>query len=99
MMKHHFELKTDEDLILLPAWVSNHKIQLALDTAATHTVIDSNILWLIDFNPKNLFGTQLLETSNGVITTQQYKLPEISVLGKTLYNFEIMTYDFLEKGI
>lgn len=40
-----FSLLTDEDIIIVNASIeSKIKCRLALDTAATHTTIDSNIL-------------------------------------------------------
>ena len=46
MKAFHFNLPTDEDVILVNASLEGkYKFRLALDTAATHTTIDSNVLY------------------------------------------------------
>ncbi len=41
-----FDLPTDEDVIIVNASIEGKfKFRLALDTAATHTTIDSNVLY------------------------------------------------------
>ena len=45
-----FDLPTDEDVIIVNASIEGKfKFRLALDTAATHTTIDSNALHLFGF--------------------------------------------------
>ena len=99
MIKHSFELKTDEDLIVLPGWANGHDILMALDTAASHTVIDFNMLLLLGYLPQDAIGKELVETSNGVISIKKYQLDSFEFLDRDLPSFEIMSYDFLEKGI
>jgi hypothetical protein len=41
-MKFHFSRQTDEDLVLISAWLNEDEVRLALDTAASQTVIDAN---------------------------------------------------------
>ena len=43
-MKFRFSRQTDEDLVLVSARLNGDEVRLALDTAATHTVIDANSL-------------------------------------------------------
>ena len=41
-----FELSTNEDVIIINATLERkYKFRLALDTAATHSTIDSNVLY------------------------------------------------------
>ena len=41
-----FDLPTDEDIIIINASIEEkYKFRLALDTAATNTTIDSNVLY------------------------------------------------------
>ena len=99
MRKFPFSLKTEDDLIVLNAWIGNHKIKIALDTAATHTVIDLNTLLMIAGYKPQVIGNSQVETSNGVITVEEFRLEEFEALGKKVASFKTMSYDFLEKGI
>ena len=48
-----FDLPTDEDVIIVNASIEGKfRFRLALDTAATHTTIDSNILYFPDYELK-----------------------------------------------
>jgi hypothetical protein len=49
-----FRLTSEDDLILLEAFVNEYPIVLALDTAASQTVIDWNTLILAGFNEEAL---------------------------------------------
>ena len=99
MKKHAFERTTDEDLIILTAWANDYEIQIAIDTAATHTVIDFNILLILGYSPQDATGSILVETSNGIMPVQKYHLEKFHALDKEITNFEVISYDFLEKGI
>ena len=99
MRKQVFERTTDEDLIIVTAWANDYEIQIAIDTAATHSVIDFNILLILGYSPQDSTGSILVETSNGVMTVQKYLLKKFNALDKEITNFEVISYDFLEKGI
>lgn len=99
MRKYAFERTTDEDLIILTAWANDYEIKIAIDTAATHSVIDFNILLILGYTPQDTTGSILVETSNGIMPVQKYRLNKFNALDKALFNFELISYDFLEKGI
>jgi hypothetical protein len=40
MKKYAFSLETDEDVIIIDSMIDDYPIRLAIDTAATQTVID-----------------------------------------------------------
>ena len=95
-----FELLTDEDVIIVNASISNkYKFRLVLDTAATHTTIDSNVLYFSGYELKNSKGEQEIETSNGIIVVETYDLEQLECLGIIKTNFEVQVYDFLAHGI
>ncbi len=99
MRKHTFNLPTEDDLIIIEAFIGDHPVRLALDTAATHTTIDWNML-LVSGLTLDKQGEWLdLETSNGIMKAQLFTLPRFSALGDELFSFQVLTYDFLEKGI
>ena len=52
-----FDLPTDDDIIIVNASIEDkYKFRLALDTAATHTTIDSNVLYLSGYELKDSKG-------------------------------------------
>lgn len=95
-----FELPTDEDVIIVNASIEEKfKFRLVLDTAATHTTIDSNVLYFSGYELKNSKGEKEIETSNGIIVVETYDLNSLECLGITKANFEVQVYDFLAHGI
>jgi hypothetical protein len=72
---------------------------LALDTAATHTTIDSNMLHLFEFPLGTSKKRVEVETSNGIIITEIYNTPKLEVLGVVETDFEVQVYDFIAHGI
>jgi hypothetical protein len=95
-----FDLPTDEDVIILNASIAGKfKFRLALDTVATHTTIDSNVLYFSGYELKNSKGEQEIETSNGIIVVETYDIENLECLGITKSDFEVQVYDFLAHGI
>lgn len=95
-----FDLPTDEDVIILNATIGGKfKFRLALDTAATHTTIDSNVLYFSGYELKNGKGEQEIETSNGIIVVETYDIDYLECLGIIKTDFEVQVYDFLAHGI
>lgn len=95
-----FELNTDEDIIIVNASIAGKfKFRLALDTAATHTTIDSNVLYFSGYELKDSKGEKEIETSNGIIVVETYDIEHLECLGIVKSNFEVQVYDFLAHGI
>jgi hypothetical protein len=100
MRIYEFEIETEEDLIIVIAKIGEKSfLRLGLDTAATHTTIDSNMLFLAGYYPKNSLGATEVETSNGVVLVEQYSLQRFESLGFKNENFIVQAYDFLAHGI
>ena len=99
-MTFTFELQTDENVIIVNASIEGKfEFRLALDTAATNTTIDSNVLYFIGYELKNSKGEKEVETSNGIIVVETYDIAQLECLGITKTNFEVQVYDFLAHGI
>ncbi len=95
-----FELPTEESIIIVNASIEGKfEFRLALDTAATHTTIDSNVLYFSGYELKDSKGEKELETSNGIIVVDTYDIDQLVFLGITKNNFEVQVYDFLAHGI
>jgi hypothetical protein len=100
MKTYNFEIPDEEELIIVDAVISDYyDFVLGLDTAATHTTIDSNVLYLSGYELKNSIGEVEIETSNGIIIVEQYKLSKFECLGIVKYDFVVQVYDFLAHGI
>jgi len=95
-----FDLLTDEDVIIVNASIGDkYKFRLALDTAATHTTIDGNVLYLSGYDLRNSKGKYEIETANGIIVVERYDIEQLECLGIVKTNFEVQVYDFLAHGI
>lgn len=95
-----FDLPTDEDVIIVNASIEGRfKFRLVLDTAATHTTIDSNVLYFAGYELKNSKGEQKIETSNGIIVVETYDIEQLECLGIVKNNFEVQVYDFIAHGV
>lgn len=95
-----FDLPTEEDVIIVNASVEGKfKFRLALNTAATHTTIDSNVLYFSGYDLKNSKGEKEIETSNGIIVVETFDVEQLECLGISKTNFEVQVYDFLAHGI
>lgn len=99
MKQFPFALTSDEDLIILQAWIEGYEVRLALDTAATHTVIDSNVLFMLGHSFDQPIVIVPIETASGIMEAKQVKISELSTLGIIKDSFQVLTYDFLAYGI
>ena len=100
MIVFTFDLLNDQSVIIVYASIKGkYKLRLALDTAATHTTIDSNVLYFTGYELKNSKGEFEIETANGIIIVERFDLEEFDCLGITKTNFEVQVYDFLAHGI
>ena len=95
-----FDSPTDEEIIIVNASIGDkYKFRLGLDTAATHTTIDSNVLYFSGYELKYSKGEKEVETSNGIILVELYEIEKFECLGIVKSNFEVQVYDFLAHGI
>jgi Aspartyl protease len=102
MRKFPFQLNTLDDLILVEAYVNDYPLMLALDTAASQSVIDWNALHLAGCSvPKPLEIEEMVsvETAAGVMEVPVYIVEQLNALGVNRKDFQVLTYDFLEKGL
>lgn len=101
MSKYTFDIPTGEgDVIIVNAVIEGkYELRLALDTAATHTTIDSNVLYFSGYELKDSKGEKEVETSNGIIVVELYDVEELTSLGICKKKFEVQVYDFLAHNI
>lgn len=95
-----FQLASEDEVIIVNVTIEEKfKFRLALDTAATHTTIDSNVLYFAGYELKNSKGETEVETSNGIILVELYEIHLLECLGIMQRNFEVQVYDFIAHGI
>jgi len=99
MSVYNFELPDEDSLIILKGKIANDNLALALDTGASHTVIDLSTLLLAGYNLQDSIGTVSLETANGAVNAFVFKLNSITVLGKTILDMEVCSYDFFLSNV
>jgi predicted aspartyl protease len=99
-MKHPFKRNHPDDLILVSIVIDGrYKLRVAVDTAASHTVIDSNALYMVGYELRESIASEPVETANGVISTDIFKLANLQSLGIHRKGFDIQVYDFLAHGV
>ncbi len=103
-MRYTFDLVHEDDLIMVTAYIKlrdkerYYPLSLVLDTGASHTVIDFNMLLLAGYDRDlRLKKNVKVQTASKIIEADKFKLDEIKVLDRVIKTFEITTYDFLEQ--
>lgn len=100
MKKTHFPIPDDEGVILIDAYINDaFTLRLALDTAASQTTLDKNMLMMFGFTAEQSLGKSMVETSNGIIFVENYRLHSIEALGVRLSGLVVSAYDFIAHGI
>ncbi len=100
MKKTAFIPPSDEGVILVDAKINDaFTLRLALDTAASQTTLDINILMMFGFSIDQSVGKSMVETSNGIIFVENYPLKTIEVLGVREDGLTVSAYDFIAHGM
>ena len=97
--QHPFRLHDEDSLIILKGQLLDNDISFALDTGASHTVIDLSPLLIAGYEIKDAIGTVQMETAKGVLDAYVFKISELSILGITRRNIEICSYDYFNNHI
>lgn len=99
MTKYAFELGDEDSLVVVDCKIRHHNFALAVDTGATHTVIDLTALLLIGFSIQGALRKVELETGKGIVEAYVFNAPKFTALGKTIENMEVCSYDFIGNAI
>ncbi len=97
--QHPFRLHDADSLIILKGQLSDGDISFALDTGASHTVIDLSPLLIAGYEIKDAIGTVQIETAKGILDAYIFRVSELNVLGITRKNMEICSYDYFNNHI
>lgn len=90
-----FRRKDDEALIVLPCYFSKDEFAIALDTGASHTTIDLNVLYMEGYTLQDALRTSQFEAATSVFDAYIFKVKKFTCLGITKFDMEIAAYDFL----
>ena len=94
-----FSLENEDSLIRINAQVDRSDLTLALDTGATHTVIDLTMLLLNGYDLDKVVRTVEFETAKGPSRAFIFRIASLTALGKTVKNVEISSYDFFGNNL
>jgi hypothetical protein len=101
-VKYQFHRKSEDDLIVITTFLklrgksSYYPLSLALDTGASHTVIDLNMLLITGYNKSLRLNKEVkVQTANKIIDADKMIVDELKISDISIPNFEITTYDFL----
>ena len=70
-----------------------------LDTGASNTYLDKNILYIEQISLKESIGQVEVETANGRMFADVFKIDSIEVFGTHFENHSIQIIDFIANGI
>ncbi|GHT14903.1 hypothetical protein AGMMS4956_13700 [Bacteroidia bacterium] len=99
-MKYSFERDPEGGVVLVTVNLDKKRdMQLVLDTGASCTAFDSNVLLMEGYVLGNSIGTMCVETSNGIIDVDVFVVESLSAFGITRHNVQVQVYDFLAHGI
>jgi predicted aspartyl protease len=94
-----FDMEGEDSLIRVDAELGYSDFTLALDTGATHTVIDLTVMLMNGFSLKDAIKTVEFETAKGVVSAYVFKVKSLKILGVVKKNVEIASYDFIGNNV
>ena len=94
-----FSLENEDSLIRIDAQVGRADLTLALDTGATHTVIDLTLMLLNGYDLTKVVRTVEFETAKGPINAYIFQVPELTALGRTVKDVDVSSYDFVGNNL
>ena len=84
-----FERRGEDSLVVVNAQLDRIQTFMAVDTSASHTVLDINILLSQGYELKDAVRSILVETANGEIEAMIFKIKRMSALGIEKKDIEI----------
>jgi predicted aspartyl protease len=91
---HNFTRQDEDSLIIISCAIDEDPFTVALDTGASHTVMDLTPLLMSGYEIKNAIRQVPLEAASGIIEAYVFKLRNFTSLGITHKDMEICAYDF-----
>ena len=99
-MIYKFQREPISGIILVYVWLDKeYKMKMALDTAASATTFDINVLRMAGYPVREITETGMVETANGIVEIGIFQVNNLSSIGHTVCNVSVQVYDFLAHGI
>jgi predicted aspartyl protease len=93
-------LDESENLIVVNVEINEETpLRFLLDTGASETCFDKNIILIENISLKELVEQVNIETANGWIVADVFLMETIDVLGLKLKNHPVQVIDFIANGI
>ncbi len=99
MSVFRFSLENEDSLIRIDAQVDRSDLTLALDTGATHTMIDLTLMLLNGYDLDQVVRTVEFETAKGPISAYIFRVSALTALGRTVRDVEVSSYDFVGNNL
>lgn len=95
-----FEWMGERELMILRVQINGSaEVLLAIDTGATQTTIDLNVLLMEGYSLRDSVGKQSVETANGVVLADIFQLSELEFAGFKFQNVQVQAIDFIAHGV
>lgn len=95
-----FEWLHDDGLIVVHVEINGESIlPFLLDTGSSDTYLDKNILYIEQISLKESIGQVEVETANGRMFADVFKIESIEAFGIQFKNHPIQIIDFIANGI
>ena len=95
-----FEWLDEDGLMVVHVEINEESIlPFLLDTGSSDTYLDKNILHIEQINLKESIGQVEVETANGRMFADVFKIDSIDVFGTQFKNHPIQIIDFIANGI
>ena len=99
-MTYPFDKEPGSGLILVTVKLDEYEeLKMVLDTAASLTTIDINVLRMIYYPIGDIFETGQVETANGIVEVDIIQTQTISAFGHSVRGMKVQMYDFLKRGV
>ena len=99
MKVFNFDLEGEDCLIKVDAQLGASDFTLALDTGATHTVIDLTVMLMNGYYLRDSIRAVEFETAKGVVSAYIFKIETLKILGIVKKNIEVASYDFIGNNV
>ena len=99
MRTYKFKRIDEDSLIVVECILGPDRLSLALDTGASHTVIDLSAVLLAGYEMKDVTRVVELETGKGSIDAYVFEIEAVISLGITREKMEICSYDFFANNL
>ncbi len=98
--KYPFEWLDEDGLMVVHVEINGEStLPFLLDTGSSDTYLDKNVLYIEQINLKESIGQVEVETANGRMFADVFKIESIDVFGTQFKNHPIQIIDFIANGI